>query len=66
MWELLTCRKPWAEMKLPQLVHAVAVLRQRLEPPPGADEALAALVRDCCAFEPAARPDFAEIVRRLQ
>jgi hypothetical protein len=72
MWEIMSLQKPWEDMQLPQIVHAVCVKPSpENRPPLDAIDAsypapLLALMQACWAQDPAARPSFTEIIRRLE
>lgn len=69
LWEIFTGLEPWAELsELSELMDAVCV---RAERPPINDDGsippeVAALIRNCWAQSPSDRPQFPEIVKRLE
>jgi tRNA A-37 threonylcarbamoyl transferase component Bud32 len=69
MWEIMSRQVPWADKKLPQKIsHAVCNMQNR--PPldavhPSYPAPLLALMQECWAQDPVARPSFAVIVRKL-
>eukprot|EP00798_Chlamydomonas_sp_ICE-L_P026183 gene26183-11908_t len=66
MWELLTCRVPYADMT--PLQAAVSVVQKGLRPtiPGNCPPAVAELMQLCWAQSPAARPSFRDLTPRLQ
>ena len=49
-----------------QVIYKVGVLGQRLPIPPSCPPPLRDLITECWSDSPAARPSFAEILRRLE
>jgi len=66
LWELATRKDPFDGMA-PTAV-AVGVLRDKLTPtiPEGLDEGLTLLMENCWSHDPTTRPDFGEVISRLQ
>lgn len=66
LWELLTCRIPYADMT--PLQAAVGVVQKGLRPamPQGTPPALAMLMEACWGQDPARRPSFRDVTPRLQ
>jgi len=66
LWELATRKDPFDGMA-PTAV-AVGVLRDKLTPviPDNLDESISMLMQNCWAHDPIDRPDFGEIISRLQ
>ncbi|KAK1859802.1 hypothetical protein I4F81_002396 [Pyropia yezoensis] len=65
LWELHTRREPWKGLRPVQILFAVGVEGARLPIPGDLPPPVAALLRDCWAADPAARPDFGHILRTL-
>lgn len=65
LWELLTCKVPYAE--LTPLQAAVGVVQKGLRPPipPGTPPALAELMQQCWQRRPEDRPSFDEAKVRM-
>ena len=57
---------PGVTPEVAELIRTSVPPPQRLEIPDGCPAPLAALMRDCWAHDPAARPTFADIVGRLK
>ncbi len=66
LWQMLTGCRPWQGMGVDAVREAVARQRRALEVPADAPPELAALCRECMAWEPAARPSMAQVEARLQ
>jgi serine/threonine protein kinase len=66
LWQMLSGRRPWQDMRQDAVREAVLVQRRALEPPAGLPPELAALCAECMAWEPAARPSMAQVEARLQ
>jgi len=66
LWELLTGQIPYNDHT--PLQAAVGVVQKGLRPtiPPGCPMQLAAILTSCWSRDPAERPSFAELLRRLQ
>lgn len=62
---MLASSRAWAGLSHSGVVHAVCVLKQQLQFPPEAPEALVQLGRACMAHDPAERPTFADILEVL-
>jgi len=67
LWECLTGKIPWGSVPSPmQIIYYVGVLAQRPKMPSTAPENLKQLIEDCWQTEPKARPDFKDVLSRLQ
>eukprot|EP00890_Picochlorum_soloecismus_P004714 jgi/Picsp_1/5243/NSC_02606-R1_protein len=67
LWECLTGKIPWGSIPSPmQIIYYVGVLAQRPKMPSTAPENLKLLIEDCWQTEPTARPDFKDVLSRLQ
>lgn len=66
LWELLTCKVPYADMT--PLQAAVGVVQKCLRPPipPECPPELAAIMEACWGASPAHRPAFRDLTPRLQ
>ncbi|GJP48177.1 hypothetical protein CLOM_g7451 [Closterium sp. NIES-68] len=63
MWELVTLRRPWEDVKNPlEVAYAVAHRNARLPVPDGM---LGQLIADCWEDDPERRPNFEQILERL-
>ncbi|CAI7768928.1 unnamed protein product [Closterium sp. NIES-53] len=63
MWELVTLRRPWEDIKNPlEVAYAVAHRNARLPVPDGM---LGQLIADCWEDDPERRPNFEQILERL-
>eukprot|EP00741_Cyanophora_paradoxa_P020987 tig00021319_g20261.t1 len=65
LWELITHKEPYGDMH--PMTAAMKIAYQGLRPkiPSNCDPAYRDLIKDCWATNPAARPTFDEIVKRL-
>lgn len=69
LWEILYRKEPWADKKPLQILSLVGLMGQRLDLTqydPQCPPAFVSLIRECWNHQPQARPDFAQIVHRLQ
>jgi serine/threonine protein kinase len=71
MWEVMSLQKPWEDKELVQIMRAVCFNPSPENRPPLAAISasypmpLLALMQECWAQDPAARPSFADIARQL-
>jgi hypothetical protein len=66
LWECLTHQVPWASVENNAIVGMVGYAGQRLQiPADHAGDPLAAIIADCFATEPAARPTAAQVHERV-
>lgn len=65
MWEIFTCRKPYASFKLTKLAREVVLRGLRPAFPPTAPPMYKRLAQSCWAATPEARPTFDTILRQL-
>ena len=68
LWELVMCEKPWRDDHPMQIVFKVGSRREKLPTPPheSCEPELRRMIVECFADDPKRRPDFVDIVRRLQ
>ncbi|GJP42545.1 hypothetical protein CLOM_g2098 [Closterium sp. NIES-68] len=66
LWELVTCELPFKGLTFIQLAYNVVHKNQRPDIPPSCNPELARLMAECWDRDPAARPEFADIVPRLE
>ncbi|PSC72410.1 Serine threonine-kinase CTR1 [Micractinium conductrix] len=67
LWEMNSGRVPWRQLAGPmQIIFQVGVMRQRLPLPDHCPPFLRALIEECWAEEPTARPAFPHILHRLR
>jgi serine/threonine protein kinase len=65
IWELVTRKEPWEGVSLLEIALGVGKKGWRLKIPKECDPMLTKLMKDCWKTEPALRPSFPEIERRL-
>lgn len=65
LWEIVSHTRAWAGMLHAQIMYAVAMRKLKLEFPAATHEGYAALALDCMAYNPNDRPNFPEVVKRL-
>lgn len=68
LWELVMCEKPWRDDHPMQIVYKVGSRGQKLPTPPpeSCEPELREMIVECFADDPKRRPDFANIVERLE
>eukprot|EP00002_Diphylleia_rotans_P028078 TRINITY_DN5659_c0_g2_i1.p1 TRINITY_DN5659_c0_g2~~TRINITY_DN5659_c0_g2_i1.p1 ORF type:complete len:812 (+),score=154.22 TRINITY_DN5659_c0_g2_i1:71-2506(+) len=67
MWELMTCKEPFADVHPQVILHGVqAGKRPPLIPNPEAPEGWVSLMTSCWAQEPGSRPSFDFVAKELQ
>ncbi|KAL4525465.1 hypothetical protein Ndes2437A_g03925 [Nannochloris sp. 'desiccata'] len=66
LWEMWNGKRAWEGASMGQVVFAVTVKDQRLTLAQDAPPELAALVNDCVRTDRNLRPEFSEIVKRLE
>jgi len=66
LWEMWNGKRAWEGASMGQVIFAVTVKDQRLTLADDAPLELAALVNDCVQTDRNLRPEFAEIVKRLE
>eukprot|EP01026_Neomeris_dumetosa_P084267 TRINITY_DN98684_c0_g1_i5.p1 TRINITY_DN98684_c0_g1~~TRINITY_DN98684_c0_g1_i5.p1 ORF type:complete len:355 (+),score=36.07 TRINITY_DN98684_c0_g1_i5:161-1066(+) len=67
LWEMLTGQKPWSDKLHPmQIVLAVAIQRKRPKIPSNCPSSIRDLIQDCWQQKPELRPNFEEILQRLE
>ena len=66
LWEMWNGKRAWEGASMGQVVFAVTVRGQRLTLPADAPPELAKLVEDCIQTDRTLRPEFSEIVKRLE
>jgi serine/threonine protein kinase len=65
LWQMYSGERPWAGLGPAGVVQKVVHNREVLPAPAGMPQALADLVGSCCAWQPAARPTFEEVLSAL-
>lgn len=65
MWELVTLKKPYEELHPMRVMYMVAHQGVTLQIPDDCPPAIAELIRQCWE-EPAERPSFKELLKRLE
>lgn len=68
LWELVMCEKPWRDDHPMQIVYKVGSRGQKLPTPPpeSCEPELRKMIVECFADDPDRRPDFTNIVDRLE
>ncbi|CAI5469542.1 unnamed protein product [Closterium sp. Yama58-4] len=66
LWELVTCELPFKGLTFIQLAYNVVHKNQRPDIPPSCNPEVAKLMAECWDRDEAVRPEFAEIVARLE
>ncbi|XP_010538797.1 PREDICTED: RGS domain-containing serine/threonine-protein kinase A isoform X2 [Tarenaya hassleriana] len=65
LWELMTVSVPWDHLNSLQIVGVVGFMDRRLDVPEGLNPRIASIIRDCWHNDPANRPSFEDIIRRM-
>ncbi|PNH05298.1 Mitogen-activated protein kinase kinase kinase [Tetrabaena socialis] len=65
LWQMYTGQRPWAGMKIGQIVYNVGMKNVQLPFPPGAPQRLVALSRACTQADPRERPTFLKVQNDL-
>ncbi|CAI5945435.1 unnamed protein product [Closterium sp. NIES-65] len=66
LWELVTCELPFKGLTFIQLAYNVVHKNQRPDIPPSCNPELARLMAECWDRDETVRPEFAEVVARLE
>ena len=66
LWELLTCKRAWANASFGQVIFIITVKGDTLKPPPDAPPLYASIMEACMAKEKDDRPTFAEMLPKLE
>mmetsp|Transcript_14616 Transcript_14616/g.24936 ORF Transcript_14616/g.24936 Transcript_14616/m.24936 type:complete len:590 (-) Transcript_14616:914-2683(-) len=66
LWEMITQKEPFENKDTPQIIYEVMLAKSIPDIPSFTPFEYSQLVSDCLKFEPATRPSFSDIVRRLR
>ncbi|CAI0466966.1 unnamed protein product [Linum tenue] len=66
LWELATKKIPWDNLNSMQIVGAVGFMNQRLDIPKDLDPRWASIIESCWLSDPASRPTFQELLKKLR
>ncbi|CAL1397429.1 unnamed protein product [Linum trigynum] len=66
LWELATKKVPWDNLNSMQIVGAVGFMNQRLDIPKDLDPRWASIIDSCWLSDPASRPTFQELLKKLR
>lgn len=65
LWEMCSGKKAWAGSSIAQVIYSVTCKGEKLVPPQGVSQGLKDLMVACMAHERHTRPEFSDIVVKL-